>query len=258
MNDYDEARRGALATFTLPDLLGPFAELYREDIKVNKLVADLGALPFPCVEIIQRQYEWVDRDGYPTTVEADAVHKGMMTARVVVSKTDEDTFTATERYTLSSGRTVTTRDINSGKVKMRTVLSSSGKTRVVGNDEMKSANVVPSSVIELLYRMERVRSHRYVEQTLSRQVRRAEGFAPEYRSYIVIETPKRKDRPDGGLTLGELMRRHPKLHAVRAHLVQEHLRTLRNGEIAVIAAHARRAHARGRGGALQVKDYIVK
>lgn len=90
------------------------------------------------------------------------------------------------------------------------------------------------------------RQHRFIEgERLTRQARRALGVSPEYREYIVV---RKCDKVPGAHTIGELFRRHPMLHAVRAHL-----RHYKSGLVTQV-----RAHARGRGEMFQVKDYRVQ
>ena len=90
------------------------------------------------------------------------------------------------------------------------------------------------------------RKHRFIERDrLTRQQRRAIGVTPEYREYIVIN---KRDAPAGAHTLSEIVRRHPILHAVRAHL-----RHYKSGLVTPV-----RAHARGHGQLFQVKDYKVQ
>ena len=88
------------------------------------------------------------------------------------------------------------------------------------------------------------RKNGYVERGASRQVRRAMGLSPYYREYIVVS---RRENP-GCQTIGQVIRRHPRLHAVRGHL-----RQIRSGRLVSV-----KAHVRGHGEVFQVKDYVVK
>jgi hypothetical protein len=105
---------------------------------------------------------------------------------------------------------------------------------------------IPGAFIDLFEALNNGRK-RFVEQTISRQARRALGIetpTAAYREYIVVD---RKDALAGALTRSEVFRRHPHLHAVRGHL-----RRYKNGKTAFV-----KPHTRGRGDALQVKDYVL-
>jgi len=89
------------------------------------------------------------------------------------------------------------------------------------------------------------RQNRFVEQPPpSRQVRRHLGLQSEYREYIVV---RKREAPKEALTLGQIIRRHPILHAVRGHL-----RHYKGGLVVKV-----RPHCRGTGTHLQVKDYVL-
>lgn len=89
------------------------------------------------------------------------------------------------------------------------------------------------------------RQNRYVENRLSRQVRRAAGVSPTYCEYIIV---RKKEAPlQEAYRWSEIVRRHPILHAVRAHL-----RHYQSGMVVKV-----RAHSRGHGELFQVKDYRV-
>ena len=95
-------------------------------------------------------------------------------------------------------------------------------------------------------------SARYIERPVTRQVRRASGFAEGYREYIVIRQPSKEQRTTA-LRLAAIMRRHPRLHAVRGHL--RHYR--KTGLVVPVAAHARGGN-KDTFELLQAKNYITE
>lgn len=125
-------------------------------------------------------------------------------------------------------------------------------TRQTGPGPRGSRNVVyingdtiisPFSMV-LFYRLKH-REIRFEDVPVSRQVRRALGVVPEYREYITITKASVNYR--NALRLSDLVKRHPQLHAVRAHF-----RHLQSGRVTKV-----RAHSRGQGKVLQPKDYIM-
>lgn len=119
---------------------------------------------------------------------------------------------------------------------------------------------IPMSYIDLIQTLADSRN-RYQEQHVNRQTRRREGFSKDYREYIVIPNGK-KLRDPNHMTRADIMRRHPRLHAVRGHIRQEHDRHYKSGQVRHIPASRVSEHARGGGpkheGLLRVKEYIVE
>jgi hypothetical protein len=103
----------------------------------------------------------------------------------------------------------------------------------------------------------RSRELRFAEKKIVRQERRASGWSPEYREFVIMKrgevTRQAWSESDHIRHLIPTLRA---MHGVRAHWRQEHLRRLRNGEVMVVPAGPVAAHVRGRrGSAVQVKDY---
>jgi hypothetical protein len=106
----------------------------------------------------------------------------------------------------------------------------------------------PILMLVRLYRALYERKHRFVEQPVSRQVRRAMGQerGATYREYIVV--PKDDVRYASGERPGAILKRLRALHAVRGHV-----RHLKSGRVAFV-----KPHIRGKlGTALQPKTYLV-
>ena len=122
-------------------------------------------------------------------------------------------------------------------------------TRHAPEQELQgTTNLVLKVVVNRLELLELETDWRFIEQPMSRPLRRSENLPPEYCEYIVVN---RADRSNGirgkMLTLAKVMRRHPMLHAVRGHL-----RHLRSGRITFV-----RSHVRGEGDLVQAKEYRV-
>ncbi|GAC1607122.1 MAG: hypothetical protein NVS3B3_09310 [Aquirhabdus sp.] len=157
-----------------------------------------------------------------------------------------------------------TGDSNFVVVSQTKVVGKSGRVHVVYTPVYEEGtNKVQTfmGVMELVFRLVRLlkeRRLRYVEREVSRQVRRAEGLAPEHKGYIII----RPDQPVAPnsivLSKRDILRRVSKLHAVRATYRNEHLRQYKDGKIVVVSGAKVREHVRGSGTHLQPKDYIIK
>jgi len=97
------------------------------------------------------------------------------------------------------------------------------------------------------------RKFRFVDEPLSRQVRRANKLPAAYREFIVIG---REDvRYAKGIPASAMVRRMRTLHFVRGHDRVEHLRQYKDGKIIVVSSSWIPPHARGEGKLTQAKDY---
>jgi hypothetical protein len=90
------------------------------------------------------------------------------------------------------------------------------------------------------------REHRFIEQVVTRQQRRADQRPAEYRHYIILD--RKSTHYPNAHPMKALLPRLKALHSVRGHL-----RRLRSGDVIPV-----RAHTRGKGDLMQVKDYVVR
>ena len=111
----------------------------------------------------------------------------------------------------------------------------------------------PNILICLLYRLLDYledNSTRFVEEKVSRQVRRAEqrtGISATHRRFIIVRKGDRKGYASDDLLTRAAMGR-------RLHVVRSHLRHLPSGVVTIVKAHLRGSV----GSAVQVPDYLVK
>jgi hypothetical protein len=212
MSEYDDLLRKAVTAFHLPAIetvgLKHFFDIAPKDHSIEEIHR---RLPFDGIHIVQPVLKYYNDEGF----------EFVCTVYVVVGRSAQNAVYYAAKYVL--------RQID-------------GDYRETSFDESKKIGT--SGVIWRLLSLIDDRQSRYVEQRVSRPVRRAMGVNPNYREYIIVK--KRSAKP-GALRLSEIVRRHPQLHAVRGHL-----RHLKNGAVALV-----RPHARGKGKALQVKDYVI-
>lgn len=98
------------------------------------------------------------------------------------------------------------------------------------------------------YNMLYSRKYRFQEQTVSRQVRRAGNFLPNYREYITVS---RDDvRYVTSIPASKMLKRMRELHIVRGHLRTNHY----TGEKNIWVSQ----HTRGQGELTQAKEYRFK
>jgi len=118
----------------------------------------------------------------------------------------------------------------------------------VPNDPTTPINVqlASASLVLRLYEALYQRTHRFIEEPVSRPVRKSQGLPKAYREYIVI--PRTDARYAGAIRGGEISKRLRTLHAVRGHP-----RTYRTGETIWI-----KPHLRGSGDLLQQRDYKIR
>lgn len=213
-----------VATFILPQRDYGENQDQHEAIDNNAMLAAVNAAPFPCVRIRRRITSEVS--GHCECVDTD----------VIVAREGDDRWLWAAKDTQLAPKlrvlyTPNTTDI--------------GRTALTGG--------CPASLPDLITFLDD-RRNRYIEQPVSRQVRRAEGVSPDYKEFIVIRKPP-ASLAKGMLRLGEVFRRSPKLHAVRGHL--RHYRADRytnaRGKVQFIEPFAR-----GAGDMLQVKDYAAE
>ena len=116
-------------------------------------------------------------------------------------------------------------------------------------DEDGSSITVLNRLVNTLYE----RKHRFVDEPISRQVRKSEGRPAQYRSYIVV--PRTDVRYVSAQRSSDIMKRMKALHAVRGHA-----RTYRAERFVNVRGTTQwiDPHMRGTGDALQIKDYRVK
>jgi len=109
----------------------------------------------------------------------------------------------------------------------------------------------PGIYCELYHRFYKAlysRQNRFIEESVSRQVRRANKYPANYREYIVI--PKEDVRYASAIHAATIVKRMKELHAVRGHLRTN----WKTGQKNILV----KPHTRGQGEALQAKEYIVE
>jgi hypothetical protein len=191
---------------------GPVAGGFAPSIPFEHVRTALESIPFPCIRIV-RTVLFIE-DDRENRIDTEVICFG-----------DGEKF----------GWCARDRDPASGKV----YYSPTGLLPDVDEG-------IPASYIDLIGALSN-NSARYIEKPVSRQVRRASGFADGYREYIVIDKPTKEQRATA-MRLSAVMRRHPRLHAVRGHL-----RHYKTGLTTFV-----KPHARGKGDMLQVKTYVTQ
>lgn len=184
-----------------------------DDDEVRRVKLALASIPFPCLRICQTVLN---------------VNEPPMDTQVICFNG------ASPKHTLGTGFGWMSRDHQIGTG--LTLYTPTGIAPEVDNS-------LPMSYLNLMEILSN-NSARYIKQPVSRQVRRASGFADGYDEYIVIRKPTKEQRKSA-MRLSEIMRRHPRLHAVRGHL-----RHYRTGLVVPVAPHVR-----GVGDMTQAKDY---
>lgn len=248
---YNELTPLTIATFVLPPLIFGSGGLDDEDALPLDVVADsqdrismreaLATMPFPAIRIRRRL---VSKDNLPRDTgfgiggeEPSYAMTGTLAIDTDVIIVSESDHVADEYRWLWAAKDI----VYSADGGMRTIYTPNKYTGL-----KVYIDSCPASFVDLLRFLED-RRNRYIENPVTRQVRRAEGLSPDYKEYIVMRKPSAKEAKTM-LRLGEVFRRSPKLHVVRGHL-----RHLRSGRVAVIPPHAR-----GVGTMLQVKDYVAE
>lgn len=226
---FDTLRPHIVTTFYLEPYTASLEEpelIEHSDPAYAKLTEWLYALPFPCMRIVRSLVgPYCEAQGW-RQLDTD----------VIITNLVKDNGKTTWAWAVKD-----------------TVIHLDGtrKSNYAPNEAVhwhnQRTNNVPASFIDLM-RLLGSRVHRYVERPVSRQIRRAEGFASSYREYIVIRRKDAAEHTGEILTLGQIIRRHPILHAVRGHI-----RKYRSGLITTV-----RPHTRGVGELFQVKDYITE
>lgn len=115
--------------------------------------------------------------------------------------------------------------------------------------EQTPHDVIKGDAVHMLRRfcdMLDSREVRYIEEKVSRPVRRAMGVSRDYREYIIIRKHDHHHYYDSALKRTDIIKRLKALHAVRGHM-----RHLQSGKTVFV-----KPHMRGKGEALQIKDYI--
>jgi hypothetical protein len=125
-------------------------------------------------------------------------------------------------------------------------------------DGVTSDPFASACTIKRLYDMLYNRRERmgFVEQAVSRQVKRAENRPPEYREFIVVKRDSPVYRMAANpLTPGQMVKRMKQLHSVMGHQRTFKADRYKQAKGKTIFIEP---FVRGQGKALQVKDYRVK
>lgn len=236
MRRYDQLKRRAVASFVLPDWLdddSAFRQAARDASEENQAIvreAYIRAttqeqLPFDCIHIRQRSIEseqvWIQEVCIEARPTLQLAWKDTVRSRVLYGDDSARVFYMPEDERLQYGE------------------------RDEGERRLIQTLLFPLLNLSDLLESRELRYGIVEQEPLTRQQRRAEGASWFYRSYIVVD---HRRQHEGALTIGQFMRKHPMLHAVRGHL-----RHLSSGRTTWV-----RPHCRGDGELFQVKDYLIR
>lgn len=223
-----------MATFRLPTMKPPddlsgIMQLTDPDLKSAEA---LFAIPFPCVKICARHEFTYETDPYWSTVENEVI------------LTDQGGVKGPHKSRITNGRMRGEWRVlyfPEHSVEMYGEFLTPGKRVVLGE------NYVSKDVLAFILALDNSRAA-ITERPYSRQERRHEGLLnPIVYSYTVRIRAAGERLDAGEHTVAKMEHRSPILHAVRSHL-----RHLSSGKVTKV-----RAHARGKGSMLQVKDYAI-
>lgn len=197
----------------------PLLRDWPETIEHNKMVEMLEMMPFTCIRIVappmQLDVDYVQFDEW--VIEAFPHREGDMEGMAHLW--------SFKRRIVDDGRTET----------------------FYTHGPRDTRDAFPFPVLGHLLTLLSKSRNRYIEKPLSRQAKRALGVSvPNYHEYVIVDRRSVKEG-EKAARWSEIARRHPHLHAVRAHL-----RRLECGRLVRV-----RAHTRGKGTLFQVKDYRV-
>ena len=213
MTGFEDVLSSVFATFALPDRNEGRPTWTEDSSKLSAISDLLQQLPFPSIRITEASNTLFG----PARVEAILRHHENGLLGVFYKRV------------LPNGR------VEYDKMASKAAMDEMGIK--------PGTNVMWSLVYDFAMMLAHPKQVRYIEKSVTRQQRRALGVVPGYREYVII---RREDyRYPEGMTLSQMYRRSPMLHAVRGHL-----RRLQNGRLIPV-----RAHARGKGQLFQVKDY---
>lgn len=237
MKQYDEKLSRAVTAFYLPSFAAmsidesPFGRRTNSTDAAYKLQMHLlRAIPFPCIRIIR------DGEVPPDSPLAKAMtekSRGRLPKHLrsdVVCEMRDGVFSWASKDAI----------LYHDGYRVTKYMPEDWGAYGVGVQE----TALPRSYFDLMQALAD-RQNRYIEQKLTRQARRASGLSPTYCEYVVV---RKKEAPiQEAYRWSEIVRRHPMLHAVRAHL-----RHYKSGLIVKV-----REHTRGHGELFQVKDYVL-
>ena len=205
----------------------------------------VAKMPFPAIRIVRREAGYRELRGGVVTTETICVrgdYTGSPPNLDWGTVTGDNAFfwVARDVYTHPNEKTLT-------------AYATSESAHVAGLGRT-TRTVIPGSFIALIDSL-RDRKVRYVETPVTRQQRRAIGYAPAYREYVVIPTGDVRASEPNAMRFRDIAKAHPMLHAVRGHL-----RTYRAARYVNVQGTSQMIapFTRGKGDLLQVKEYVER